>query len=181
MDERDIGDEDWKIVKESLAYKTLVVIRDLIMTGRIPPGSKLTERELADKLGVSRAPVREALIEFERLGLVVSKPNGRYVIKHSAQDVAQLYEARRPLEKVAAECAAKRIQSPDAKLLREELADMRKHVEAADYENFVAGEFSIHGKIWKIADNPFLLKMLLPFRQLEVQQLWSYEQINKSP
>ena len=74
------------------------LIRDSIVNGRIRPGTRLVERQLASSLGISRVPVREALIQLEQAGLVVSRPNGRYVLEIGEQDIKQLFEVRRALE-----------------------------------------------------------------------------------
>ncbi len=86
------------------------LLRDMIISGRFPPGTKLIEREIADYLGVSRAPVRDALLQLEkgRLWLSINR-NGRYVIELSERDIRELYQVRNALEKLAVELATQNI------------------------------------------------------------------------
>ena len=71
----------YQIDHSSLKEQTTDLLRDLIVSGRIPAGAKITERDVAAMLNISRMPARDALMELERQGLVISKPGGRYVIQ----------------------------------------------------------------------------------------------------
>src|SRR5207249_8524626 len=70
-------------LRNLLKDRAMDLLRDHIVSGRIPAGAKVVERDVAQLLGISRAPVRDALIQLETEGLVVSKPSGRYVIELS--------------------------------------------------------------------------------------------------
>ena len=83
-----------KLDRTSLKNQSTELLRNAIVSGRIPPGTKLVERELADLLGMSRMPARDALMDLEREGLVVSKSNGRYVIELSKEDVQKAWHDR---------------------------------------------------------------------------------------
>ena len=78
---RKSDNRELRLDRNSLKEQSTELLRSYIISGRIPPGTKLAERELADLLGVSRMPARDALMDLEREGLVVSRPNGRYVIR----------------------------------------------------------------------------------------------------
>ncbi|MBC7077623.1 MAG: GntR family transcriptional regulator, partial [Synergistales bacterium] len=79
-------------------------IRDAIVTGLIKPGEKLSEVELADKLAVSRTPVREAIRQLTQSGLVELIPRkGAYVRKLTAEDISDFYDVRLALELLAIE------------------------------------------------------------------------------
>ena len=101
------------------------LLRDMIISGRFPPGTKLIEREVADNLGVSRAPVRDALLQLEREGLLVSKPNGRYVIELTEHDIRELYQVRNALEKLAVELVTQNIRGEQVVKLQHVLTDMK--------------------------------------------------------
>jgi DNA-binding GntR family transcriptional regulator len=83
------------------------LIREAIVDGRLPPGRRLKEEELARELGISRTPVREALLVLQTEGLVDAAPNrGAVVRSHDADDLEDLYQLRALLEGYAARRAA---------------------------------------------------------------------------
>jgi DNA-binding GntR family transcriptional regulator len=83
------------------------LIREAIIDGRLPPGQRLKEEELARELGISRTPVREALLILQTEGLVDAAPNrGAVVRSHDASDLEDLYQLRALLEGYAARRAA---------------------------------------------------------------------------
>ena len=82
-------------------------IRDLILSNVLPAGQKLVDRDLAEQLGVSRTPVREALGRLAMMGLVEARSRrGYYVRQYSTHEVSDLYEFRKILEVNAARFAA---------------------------------------------------------------------------
>jgi len=77
-------------------------LRELIVSGQVPPGERLTETDLASRLGVSRAPLREAIRELVNSGLVVSVPyKGLFVRSITRRDLEELYSLRTALEQLA--------------------------------------------------------------------------------
>jgi len=100
------------------------LIREAIFEGRLDPGQRLKEEELAQELGISRTPVREALLILQAEGLVSAVPNrGAVVRTYTESDLIDMYELRALLESFAAHQAAKRIT--DAQLA--ELSDSCEH------------------------------------------------------
>ena len=94
------------------------LIRGAIVDGRLAPGHRLKEEELARELGISRTPIREALLVLQAEGLVDATPNrGATVRSHTAQDLDDLYQLRALLEGFAARRAA-------ARLTEEQLAEL---------------------------------------------------------
>jgi len=92
---------------EPLIDSVYARLRDLILTNVLRPGQKLVDRDLAEQLGVSRTPVREALGRLAMMGLVEARSRrGYYVKQYSAEDMTDLYEFRRILEVNAARLAA---------------------------------------------------------------------------
>ena len=79
---------------------------ELILTGQYAPGARLREVELAERLGVSRTPLREALVQMEQEGMVRSEPaKGFTVCELTSQDVQEIYPLRAVLEPYALHCA----------------------------------------------------------------------------
>lgn len=99
-------------------------LRDEIIDGVRPPGSRLVERDLATELGVSRLPVREALKVLVAEGLVIHRPRSWAVVREfTSSDIADLFEVRSALEALAFRLAAQRRN-------REGLAELRSQVDA---------------------------------------------------
>ena len=102
-------------------------IREAILAGDLKPGETLIERRLAQLLGVSKTPVREALIVLASSGLVVSSPKrGVSVRELNAVDVKQIYELRLLLEPWAAARTTERASAPVVKRIRTALNDCEK-------------------------------------------------------
>jgi GntR family transcriptional regulator of vanillate catabolism len=107
--------------------RVTAVIRDLVLSGALPPGARLQETEMAKRLGVSRTPVREALGILVTEGLLEHAPNCGCVVRRiSLQDVLDLFDLRATLEAMAARIVAERGISAG------ELAMFRENLEAAE-------------------------------------------------
>lgn len=107
-----------------------VVYRDLfnrILTGELPPGTVISEKQLAELLGVSRTPVHNAVLQLAKDGLVTQEANRRPVIGHvSPSDVEEIFDMRRLLEGEAARRAAVRMDRATLARLRAAADDLEK-------------------------------------------------------
>lgn len=93
-------------------------LMDWIMDGKLHMGDKLNTEELANQLGVSRMPIREALSSLEKMGLAEYIPYvGTRLVKMTKEDVRQIYIARQALEPVTASYACKKVTEKDIELL----------------------------------------------------------------
>ena len=109
----------------SLSEQATQRIRELIVTLELPPGSPLSERELMERLGLGRTPVREALRTLAQEKLVEVYPRrGIVVAPVDVGDLASLSEARRTLESFAARLAAERANEDDRAIARSLLAEL---------------------------------------------------------
>ena len=107
-------------ISRSASEGACEVIRQAILDGRLPPGGRLKEEELAQELGISRTPVREALLMLQAEGLVDAAPNrGATVRSHSVEDLTDLYQLRALLEGYAARRAAAGLSDDAIAALRE--------------------------------------------------------------
>ena len=103
---RILQEDGGSLVRNASAAAT-ELIREAIVDGRLSPGERLKEEELARELGISRTPVREALLILQSEGLVDAAPNrGAVVRSHDADDLEDLYQLRAVLEGYAARRAA---------------------------------------------------------------------------
>lgn len=97
----------------SQSLKTILSLRELILSGELKPGERLSELSIVDRLGVSRTPVRMALVRLEEEGLLEAIPSGGYAVRHfSEADIFDAIETRGTLEGLAARLAAERGPSP---------------------------------------------------------------------
>ncbi len=153
------GGDALKIERNLLKDQVADLLRDHIMRGNILQGTKVVEREIADVLGVSRVPVRDALMQLEAEGLVISKPSGRYVIELTERDVRELYEIRVVLERLAVNLVIQKATPRQREMLTEKLEDMRRAVAQKDTRAYVNDDVGIHRLIWDIADNHHLRRI----------------------
>lgn len=142
------------------AEQAYAYIHEGIVSGDLPPGSHLREEDLADQIGVSRTPIREALRRLASEGLVEFAPNrGAQVAAWSDRDLAEIFDLRAVLEGFAARLAARNGTSADVAKLRD-LADSMEELAAGrardriDRISELNREF--HGLIVDIADNRHL-------------------------
>ena len=151
------------------------VVRDeilgRIMRGELAPGSRINEPDVAQRLGISRVPVREALRGLESSGLVVSRKNaGVFVRALSEDDVAQLYELRAVLDGYAGRKAAALAAAPRRALLKTldaATAAMRKAAKRPDVASYYAENLRFH---WAIVEAVGNARFSAAYRDV-VQQL----------
>ena len=98
----------------SQAVKAQLRLREMVLAGELPGGARIAELTLVEKLGVSRTPVRAALMRLEQEGLLHALPGGGYAVRtFSETDVADAIELRGTMEGLAARLAAERGVAPD--------------------------------------------------------------------
>ena len=99
--------------QQSVQLKAQLRLREMIFAGDLPPGSRIAELSVVEKLGFSRTPIRAALVRLEQEGLIDALPNGGYAVKtFSERDVSEAIELRGTLEGLAARLAAERGAAP---------------------------------------------------------------------
>ncbi|MFB9689958.1 GntR family transcriptional regulator [Amycolatopsis plumensis] len=138
-------------------------LRERILTGRLRPGDRLVERELAEDLGVSRVPVREAIRSLEAEGFLVVQSPRRVVVRQLARvDVEELFDVREALEGLAAGLAATRAGAAELKRLERVLADAARATARGDAARITVLNSRFHDEIVAIAGNALLSTMLQP-------------------
>jgi GntR family transcriptional regulator, vanillate catabolism transcriptional regulator len=161
--------------RASQTVRTLLQLRELILNGELSPGERVSELGIVERLGVSRTPVRVALVRLEEEGLVDCLPTGGFVVRaFSEADIADAIQLRGVLEGMAAQRAAER------RLSRDELRGLRDVVGSLDalvrQRNLTIDDFSdyirlndqFHGLLLRLADSPVLKRSMervlsLPF------------------
>ena len=157
----DIGrDGRFKLARSQLKDQAADLLREHITSGRIRPGTKLTERVLAEMLGVSRMPARDALLELEKEGLIIAKPGGRRVVAPDETDIRRLFHVRVALEELAVGLAALHCSPSRMPQLLRSLEELKHAIQAGDRSAYVKSDLMGHRLIWEQTDNPYLLNML---------------------
>lgn len=118
------------------------------------------ERDVAELLGISRGPVREALLEMEIQGLVENVRGRRKVIQPSTMDIVAMLEVRAPLEVHAAQRAACNGDAADDATIMLHLEAMHDAILKRDRMTFVLADLALHESIWHLSANPYLVKTL---------------------
>ena len=137
------------------------LIREAIIEGRLEPGRRLKEEELARELGISRTPVREALLMLQAEDLVVATPNrGATVRVHDAKDLHDLYELRALLEGFAARRTAERVTKDEVEMLRESCVRFAKLSRDDDLRGVVRENLLFHNTILELADSARLTALV---------------------
>lgn len=169
---------------ESLVEIILQRVTDAIVSGEIGPDEKLIEARLAQDLGVSRGPIREAVCRLEQMGLVEKVPYmGTFVRGVSRKDIEDLYEVRAELEGLAARKLATAKDSQHVVELQAILQEMEKAMKAERPSQLFLQDAAFHdaliymtenkllGEIWNLVGTQLrriiLLKRDRPYRSLE--------------
>lgn len=136
-------------------------IRTAIQSGELRPGERLMEVQLAESLGVSRTPVREAIRKLEKAGLVTITPRrGVYVAEISLEDTENILEIRGCLEGKAAELAAIRMTADQKQELKNCLEAFVAHMKANRMKEALREDLQFHLIIRKASKNQQLIQIL---------------------
>lgn len=153
------------------AYKPLreVVsdtLRQAIRDGALKPGERLMEIPLAQELGVSRTPIREAIRKLEQEGFVVMIPRrGTYVADISLKDISQVFEIRSALEELAAALAAERITNEEIEYLERMLVEIGTYIETKEMDKVVETDIAFHEVLYKASRNDRLVEIFHNLRE----------------
>ncbi|WP_240979747.1 GntR family transcriptional regulator [Streptomyces sp. HNM0574] len=129
-----------------------------LLTGRWGPGDRIVERRVATELGISQAPVREALRELQGMQLVEGAPNrGMRVRELSLSRLRDVYQVRAALERRAGELASRRLAG-DVTALERELARMREAAREGDMERQLRSAVAFHRVIVHACGNEVLIR-----------------------
>jgi DNA-binding GntR family transcriptional regulator len=150
-----------KIEKKSLATEVYQNIKQGIITGTLVEGTRLLENEIADQMGVSRAPVREALTMLEGDRLIDFQVNqGAYVRKLNKDEIWEIYTARSLIEGYVASLAAKKASANDVNNLKQALKKVLEAAERGNLEETVTKDFEYHHLIWEISGHRLFMEIL---------------------
>lgn len=154
--------------EESMPLREVVfhTLRNAILTGDIEPGERLMEIKLAQKLGVSRTPIREAIRKLELEGLVVMAPRrGAQVAKITENDMTEVLEVRAVLEGLAVELACEKVTKQQVAQMHVEMVAFEKAVQGNDAVAIAAQDVKFHDTIYHATGNRRLVQILNNLRE----------------
>lgn len=162
----------------SLSGQVADVLRERIVAGELKPGTHLVERTLAESLGVSRVPVRDALNLLKGEGFVTQEPRrGVVVARLSRKDIEELFDVRLALEVLAARLAAERATPEELAGLKALVEQSSQALRTTDSELLRRSNQAFHDAITAMAHNDLLANVLEP---LEGRMHWLLRQ-NEDP
>lgn len=159
----------------SRASEIIPVLEQEIVTGVLKPGSRLDESLLAERFGISRTPIREALLQLSANGLVEIRPRrGAIVATITLKDLMDMFEVMADLEALCGRLAARRISEAEKRALI--AAQQRcQSLTDGDPDDYYQANLDLHNLIYAASHNRFLEKQtkelrqrLTPHRRLQV-------------
>jgi DNA-binding GntR family transcriptional regulator len=140
------------------------ILLERILSGAYQPGDRLVEIQIAQELGTSQAPVREALRDLEYLRFVESEPfRGTRIRSITEEELAEIYPVRAALEELAARSAAIRLDG-DISALQAEYNAMQRAAEAGNLHEQIQHDVALHRLIVEASGNQTLLDVWLSLR-----------------
>ncbi len=136
-------------------------IRDSVVSGAVAPNARLDEQSLADEMGVSRTPIREAIGKLTKEGLVEHRPyQGNFVRAFNARQINDLYEVRKALEILATRLAVPKLTDANVAELRAILDAVHDAYECGDLIAYGTADRRFHDTIAHFSENETLLESL---------------------
>ena len=149
-----------QIRRPTLHEEVVDRIREMIFHGELPVGTRVPERELCAKFGISRTPLREALKVCANDGVITLLPNrGAWITQLTPEDVDELFPIMGALEALSGELACCNATDADVAEVRALHYEMGMHYARGDHPSYNRVNQMIHKKIMEIAANPSLLQV----------------------
>ena len=152
-----------------------ITLREAILQGKLEPGERLMEIALANQLGVSRTPIREAIRKLEIEGLVINAPRrGAVVAEITLKDLRDVLEVRRNLENLAVKLACEKANEQDIRELKELHRSFISTLKNEDLTEVAQADVKFHDKIYEITDNKRLIQILSNLREQMYRYRFEY-------
>lgn len=138
-------------------------IKGMILNGELVAGERIVERELADKLNISRTPIREALFRLESQGFVKTLPRkGVVVSKMTTEEIVEIFTILSSLESLSVKLAANKVTEEDKIQLADQIKETEKLLERTDLDtkHLTDLHINVNETIYKMARSPRLYEML---------------------
>jgi DNA-binding GntR family transcriptional regulator len=152
-----------KIPLQEFAYQKC---QELIGSGELSPGNLYSESAMSKQLGISRTPLRTALQQLEREGLIIRLPQrGFYVYQFEEKDIEELFTIRKAIEGYAVEHIARKKQEIDLGEAKKHLAAQEEARKSDDYSLFIREDRKFHENLVKALNNKRLVAIYSDMRQ----------------
>lgn len=171
--------------RESSSQRIESQLLDDIAAGLLEPGQRLDESKLAERFGVSRTPVREALNRLTAQGvLVAGEKRGVRVAEYSREKLAQMFEAMQEIESVCARLANQRLTLLARSEIEAAQAECAQAAALNDRLRYIKANEALHMAIYRATENPFISELASDFRRrtgpFRAKKLQSQEDLLRS-
>lgn len=147
-----------QVPHKSMRDMACSAIRQAILRGNLKPGDRLLEAEIARQMGISRAPVREAIRQLASEGLVVSYAHrGTFVTELSADDLWEIYTLRAAVESLAVRLVAEQATPEIILALKQAVADMAQAAQEGDLQRVADLDIAFHETLCRLSGHSRLL------------------------
>jgi DNA-binding GntR family transcriptional regulator len=141
-----------QIVRLTLVDEIRTMLREEILSGRLHPGQRLREQQVAQDMGTSPGPVREAFASLSQEGLLISLPHrGTFVATVSEAEAQMAYDLRSLIEPFAVSLALPRVDGQLLDLLRSDIEQMQRAAALPDLGSLIAADMRFHGRLYELA------------------------------
>ena len=141
-------------------------LRQAILRGELKPGERLMEIQLANKLGVSRTPIREAIRKLELEGLVLMIPRkGAEVAEITEKNMRDVLEVRKALEELAVQLACEKITDEEIEEMKKAAEEFKMILKSKDITEIAEADVRFHDIIYMATDNQKLIHLLNKLRE----------------
>jgi len=153
-------------VKLSTVQRIEGELMEEISVGELSPGVRLDEVGLAERFGVSRTPIREALSRLTAQGILVpGEKRGVFVAEYSREELSQIFEAMHEIESACARIASQRLNLLARTEIESAQADCMAAAEAGDRSGYLRANEAFHLAIYKATGNPYMAEIATEFRR----------------
>ncbi len=164
-----MNDDKFKVnLNEYLPLRDVVfnTLREAILIGTLQPGERLMEKQLAEKMGVSRTPIREAIRKLELEGLVIMiARKGAQVAEITEKDIQDVLEVRAALEGLAVRIACEKMQEATLQKLKQVMEEFTKASQIQDIDTMIYKDVEFHDIIFESTENHRLIHIVNNLRE----------------
>ncbi|WP_066304244.1 GntR family transcriptional regulator [Bacillus sp. FJAT-29814] len=154
----------------NLNEKIYYYLRDKIVSTELKPGTRIDYNEIANELGVSKTPVRDALQLLQQDGLIeVKSRSGTFVSVPKVKDIEEIYEVRKALERLAIQLAMMNLPKQTIEQLYQNALDVDKDINAGNFHSFFQSDRNLHKTLITYSQNSRLIKIM---ESIEAQMHW---------
>jgi DNA-binding GntR family transcriptional regulator len=170
MEKQEVPTNKWNtklgsVRRKNLGTQVFEKVKGMILRGDIPPGIRIIENELADSMGISRTPVREAVHRLAAEGFLDPLPKGGYAVRGlTVSGVEETFDIRSTLESFAAFLAAKRFTDEELVPLEEKIDEFQRCLDGNDLAKLTRINTDFHELLYALSRSPRLIKMINDLR-----------------